>query len=447
MDTSLVEFADRHSVDGGATEELLSDVASAVESASDLKIWRAVDLDPLRARILSPFTPPPFARQAIPELWDMPFAAKDVFNSSFFGVEKGSDEWAGYRAGNDARVIVHAERRGAVLIGMTSTSEFAVDKESPTLNPHGFDRTPGTSSAGSAVASALGLVSFALGTQAAGSITRPASFSGTIGMKPSFGVIPRTGVLKTSDSLDTVGFFVPRVDSLRAVLTALRVAGPDYPNIHRFVDPVSAIQTSADSLRIAFIQPPWWCECSSDVREMYDDLVRQITSVGSEVVEVDMSSATEGAHLLHDTIYNASLTYHLSEDFDAAPENFSPVLHARMEAGRSVDRQHYLDALRLQERLSFKVSRQLETIDIAMTIATASCAPHRGEEPLVDPSLIWTLAGIPTVCVPMGIGTDGMPIGVQFIAAKYRDYQLIAALEVLARCGAIVDRSLPIKLR
>ena len=141
-------------------------------------------------------------------LQNIPFGAKDIFNSKELKTEMGSELFKGHQAGNDARAIHNLLREGAILAGKTVTAEFAVHKLNQTLNPHNIDLTPGTSSSGSAVAVCLGVVPFALATQTAGSIIRPASFNGIYGFKPSFGLIPRTGILKTTDTLDTIGFFV-----------------------------------------------------------------------------------------------------------------------------------------------------------------------------------------------------------------------------------------------
>ena len=443
-DLSIGALASRRDSDGVTLSEIADAIESAVEKSRPFGIWRDFNLSALRERLDHPFIPRPYAGQQQPELWDLPFAAKDVFNSTKFGVEKGSRRWVGYRAGNNARVVDHAERSGCVLVGMTATSEFAVDKESSALNPHDPLRTPGTSSGGSAVACALGLVPFALGSQSGASIIRPASFTGTIGMKPSFGLIPRTGALKTSDSLDTVGFFAARVDLLRSVLTALRVSGRDYPFVNAFVDTAIDAVVAPGSLRIGIARTRCWDGCDPDVARVLEQLVPALDDVSGGVQDVDLVDSLGSAHDLHDVIYNASLAYHLSEDFDMSPGDFSPVLHSRMAAGREVSREEYAAALDAQNSLADLVDTKIRDYDIVMSIATSTVAPLRDEIPRRDPSLIWTMAGVPAVCVPAGVAPNGMPVGVQFIASKYRDYQLIAALEYLARTGVISDRSLPV---
>ena len=129
----------------------------------------------------------------------------------------GSTLWQNFTPGNNARVIDKLIHNGSVVIGKTVTAEFAVHELNKTKNPFDKNRTPGTSSSGSAVAVATGMVPFALGTQTAASIIRPASFCGVWGFKPSFGLVPRTGILKTTDSLDTVGFLTTNLYKLSRI--------------------------------------------------------------------------------------------------------------------------------------------------------------------------------------------------------------------------------------
>lgn len=444
-DLSLSDFAELRRSGAVAINQLGHAMTEAHELTKQYQVWRAFDVGSLMERLENPYVPSPYSTNVIPDLWDVPFGAKDVFNSQEFGVEKGSKRWVGYRAGNDARAIENVRRSGGVLVGMSTTSEFAVDQESPVLNPHDITRTPGTSSAGSAVACALGIVPFSLGTQSGGSIIRPASFSGTIGMKPSFGLIPRTGVLKTSDSLDTVGFFTSRVDSLRPVLDALRVSGRDYPFVHSLVDPNGSINLVASALRVGVVKTPTWNQCRADVKAMIECLVQVVARVALVVEELDVDAITEDAHSMHDEIYNASLVYHLAEDFEANSQDFSRELHRRMEAGRYVTRNQYAAALGYQERMGAAINRVFHNFDLVISPATSAPAPLRGEQPVPDPSLIWTMAGIPAVSVPMGFTQEGLPIGVQIVAAKYSDYQLISSIEALAKGGVLASSSLPIE--
>ena len=134
-------------------------------------------------------------------------ALKDIYDSADFPSAYGSPIYAGHRPRVDAAIIGAIRRAGGIVIGKTSTTEFAFLEPTATRNPRAPRRTPGGSSAGSAAAVAAGMVPYAIGTQTAGSIIRPASYCGVAGFKPTFGVLPTAGMKCFSWSLDTVGLF------------------------------------------------------------------------------------------------------------------------------------------------------------------------------------------------------------------------------------------------
>jgi Asp-tRNA(Asn)/Glu-tRNA(Gln) amidotransferase A subunit family amidase len=171
----------------------------------------------------------------------------------------GSAIWKDFMPGNDSRCVDSLKKSGAIIGGKTVTAEFAVHSLNETLNPHDIKLTPGTSSSGSAVAVLLGIFPVAIGTQTAGSIIRPASFCGVYGFKPSFGIIPRTGMLKTTDSLDTIGFFVSHQKNMRIVLDAIRVHGSNYPySFEPFSDKKRQEKGKSERWRVGFVKTHTW---------------------------------------------------------------------------------------------------------------------------------------------------------------------------------------------
>ena len=140
-------------------------------------------------------------------LFGIPIGVKDIFNTEDFPTEMGSHLWKNFEPGNDARIISKIRLNNGIVLGKTETAEFAVHALGKSKNPFDFSRSPGTSSSGSAIAVATGMAPITIGTQTAGSIIRPASYCGVYGFKPSYGLIPRTGMLKTTDTLDQIGFF------------------------------------------------------------------------------------------------------------------------------------------------------------------------------------------------------------------------------------------------
>ena len=146
---------------------------------------------------------------------------KDIFDTGDQPTEYGSPIYAGHQPRGDAGVVAQLRAAGAVALGKTVTTEFAVMHPGPTTNPHRVTHTPGGSSSGSAAAVATGMVDVALGTQTAGSVIRPASFCGIFGFKPTFGTVTTAGVKPVAPSLDTVGWFARDVALLDRVRVAL----------------------------------------------------------------------------------------------------------------------------------------------------------------------------------------------------------------------------------
>jgi Asp-tRNA(Asn)/Glu-tRNA(Gln) amidotransferase A subunit family amidase len=137
---------------------------------------------------------------------------KDIFDSFDQPTAYGSPAYAGHQPAVDAAIVDLARRRGATIIGKTATTEFAFFHPAETVNPHNPAHTPGGSSSGSAAAIAAGMIPAAIGTQTGGSVVRPASFCGVAGYKPSFRLLPATGMKHFAPSLDTVGLFAASVE-------------------------------------------------------------------------------------------------------------------------------------------------------------------------------------------------------------------------------------------
>ena len=165
----------------------------------------------------------------VPELFSLAgitVGVKDNICTELYPTRMGSPLWVS-RGGFDARIVATLRDRGALIVGKTQTAEFAVHDAPETTHPLYPERQVGTSSSGSAVAVAVGSCDVALGTQTAGSIARPGSFVGVRYIKPTFGLLPRTGVLKTTDDFDTVGLMGRRFGIISATL---REVIPDQSN-------------------------------------------------------------------------------------------------------------------------------------------------------------------------------------------------------------------------
>lgn len=372
----------------------------------------------------------------------MPVAIKDIFNTADFPTQMGSLIWKNFTPGNDARAVFHLKRQGALIMGKTVTAEFAVHALNETLNPYDIGRTPGTSSSGSAVAISLGMVPAAIGSQTAGSIIRPASFCGVYGCKPSFGLIPRTGVLKTTDTLDTIGFFTAHLTDLRRVFDALRVSGRNYPFAHAALEnPARQQKRDGRPWRVAFVRTHTWKNTPLYARESLEKFIRKLTTLKEvEITDALLPESMRQTHGIHEAIYNKALSYYFQREHKQA-NNISPVMNELIQKGNQITTEEYTKALEDQTRLICDMDSFFHDFDTLISLSTAGEAPLREVTELPDPSLMWTLTHLPAVNVPLFQSPSGLPFGLQVAARKYNDYLLFQFLDYLQKQGLILSKS------
>ncbi len=383
------------------------------------------------------------AGQSPRALEGIPVGVKDIFNTADFPTQMGSPLWKGFTPGNDARVIYDLKRLGAVIPGKTVTAEFAVHSLGKTLNPYAADRTPGTSSSGSAVAVASGMVPVALGTQTAGSIIRPASFCGIWGCKPSFGLVPRTGTLKTTDSLDTVGFFVNHASDLRPVFEAMRVHGRNFPLSNAALNDIQRQSPPEDRpWRVAIVRPHVWTYVPAYAASAFDswcDLLGKNSSF--ELCEMDLPAQMERSHIVHETIYNKALAYYFQDEFKRS-ELISPVMNRLITAGQKVTSDQYRSALEEQVSLARQMDAFFMNADVVVTLSTAGQAPLRETEEFPDSALMWTLTHLATVSAPAFLSPTGLPFGLQLVARRYNDPLLLSFISELVDLNILPSKSI-----
>ena len=354
-----------------------------------------------------------------------PLGVKDIFNTKEHPNSMGSEARKGYWPGNDARVVTWARLLGAQMIGKTTTAEFAVHWAPETLNPRDPERIAGTSSTGTAVAVATGMVPAAFATQSAASIARPASYNGVVGFKPSFGLIPRTGILKTCDTLDTVGWMARNIEDVQLLLFALRVKGENFPVIERGIHHNIARYAEKTRFKIGVLKAPGTENVEEDIKEKMLEVVLQLNNwPGIEIVEIDLQKALATAHETHAKIYNKSLAYYFQRELRDI-ELVSPLFKEIIDCAAKVTTDDFHSALDEQERLIHIVEEAFEDIDFMVLPTTAGEAVATDESEPNDSSLIWTLVGVPSLSLPLLKGKNGHPVGVTVIGPKYSDMNLL----------------------
>jgi len=302
---------------------------------------------------------------------------------------------------------------GMIIVGKTATTACAYLDPSPTLHPLDPKRTPGGSSSGSAAAVAVGLCEYAIGTQTGGSTIRPASFCGIAAIKPTWGKIPLTGCLPLAPILDHVGLMAKDVGSLVSLWQALTgETGKDHEG------DVTSLGGMFDELaepemRTAFHA---WLERE----EIFDNRTIDFR----EIRERHYRLMARQAHAVH-----------LSGAYDDHSEVYPPRITELIEDGRDIADSQYAADLMARDRDQMEMTATIEDA-IWVTPAALGAAPDRSTTGDSVFNSVWSYLHFPTVTIPFAKAADGMPLGLQLIAAPGRDADLLrfaAGLEISKR--------------
>ena len=366
------------------------------------------------------------------KLTGLPVGVKDIFNTEDMPTSYGSSIFSGYTPGNDARVVTSLLSESAIMAGKTVTAEFAVHTPNGTLNPHDLSRSSGTSSSGSAVAVATAMMPVALASQTAGSIIRPASYCGVFGFKPSYGTIPRTAMLKTTDTMDSVGFMTRSVSDLSLLFDVLRVRGPNYPVVDASLADTARRKPVNRPWRVGILDGPKSRFVSKAVNRQFDLVARKLETAGCELQHLRLPVLFDRAHDTHETIYRRSLSYYFWREWENGKHEFSPRLSEMIDGGTRISFNEYESALKNQATIAKKYDEIMRDFDVVLSPSTADEAPVGLDTPdIPDHCLIFTMCYAPTISVPILNGTSGLPVGIQVAAKRFNDYDLLDFAEFL----------------
>jgi Asp-tRNA(Asn)/Glu-tRNA(Gln) amidotransferase A subunit family amidase len=318
-------------------------------------------------------------------------------------------------------------------MGKTVTAEYAYFHPGKTRNPHDPARTPGGSSSGSAAAVAAAMVPGAIGTQTNGSVIRPAAFCGVVGFKPTHGLIPRTGALLLSRTLDHVGVLTRTVED--AALLAETMVGfdeedPDTRPVAR--PPLAAVAASEPPLppRFAFVRSPAWEHADKTTQEAFAELV----DAAGDVSEVELGESFNRAIEMHRTVMEVEMAHNLHRDYEKGRDQLSASLRQIIERGRKRLATEYTGAVAAIQPLNQALDFVFDEYDAILTPAAPGEAP-RGLESTGDPvfSTIWTYLGTPALTLPLLRSEAGLPLGVQLVGRRGNDARLLRTARWLAK--------------
>ncbi|HVG03365.1 MAG TPA: amidase [Burkholderiaceae bacterium] len=354
----------------------------------------------------------------------LPVAVKDVIDTAGIATEHGSSIYAGHVPRADAACIAAVHSAGGYVFGKTVTAEFANFTPGPTCNPHVPEHTPGGSSSGSAAAVAAHMAPFALGTQTAGSVIRPASFCGVVGFVPTRGLVPRTGVLQVSDTLDVVGCFANSVQDAGLVASAITLRADLSANLQD--------TGRASAPRVAWTDTPWAEQLSSTMGEALASVVRTYADGGAVIKQIRWPSRFTPLADAQRTVQVFETARALAAEFDDCRDALSPQLAALIEEGRTIDANAYLAALRTGRECAASIDELFADADVVLAPSAPGEAPH-GLGSTGDPQFnrAWQLLGGPQINVPVPRGLrrsqSDLPLGVQLIGRAGDDARVLAA--------------------
>ena len=267
----------------------------------------------------------------------IPVGIKDIIDTAELPTENGSALHKGRQPTEDAAVVSLLKSAGAVIMGKTVTTEFAVYSPGKTKNPHDPNRTPGGSSSGSAASVASCMVPVAVGSQTNGSTIRPASYCGVCGFKPTHGSISRYGMLPQSRPIDHVGLFARSVEDVAFLGDQLMVFDARDPDMrHRAAPRLLEIAASEPPVapRFAFVKTPVWDQADEDAQAAFVELAAHL---GAEIVEeVELPDPFNSAIEWHQIILESNLARNFEMEYERGKDKISDLLRKMMERGKSI---------------------------------------------------------------------------------------------------------------
>jgi aspartyl-tRNA(Asn)/glutamyl-tRNA(Gln) amidotransferase subunit A len=399
----------------------------------------------------------------------VPIALKDNHCTRGIPTTCSSRILEGWRPPYDATAVERLARAGAIVIGKTNLDEFAMGSSTensafgPTRNPRDLERVPGGSSGGSAAAVAAGFAPVSLGSDTGGSIRQPASLCGVVGVKPTYGLVSRYGLVAFASSLDQIGPFSTTVADSAAVLEA--IAGHDPLDSTSIPEPAPAISAVLDrgveGLRIGLISELLGEGISPDVRARVDEAAAALEAAGAKVGEASVPATAYGLsayYLITSAEASSNLArydgvrYGVRVDGATTGEmmeatrtaGFGDEVKRRIMLGTYGLSAGYYDAyygkaLKVRTLIVRDFAAAYETFDLLVSPTSPTTAFRFGDK-VDDPLSMYlsdvctipsNLAGQPAISVPFGVGADGLPVGVQVLAPTLGEPTMFRAAAVL----------------
>jgi len=372
-------------------------------------------------------------------LLGIPVGYKDIYDTRGIRTSAGSALWAERMAASDATCVSRLQDAGCVMLGKLITHEFAWGIQSPghrfkpARNPWNREHIPGGSSSGSGAALAAGLCVGALGTDTGGSIRGPASFSGIVGLKPTYGRCSRAGVATLSWTLDHTGPMARSAEDCAYLLQTLAGHDPLDPASSRapVAEYVGTLDRPIRGLRIGVPRDFFFDGVDAEVARAFEDAMATYRSLGAEVRDVTIPSIWDAPSFMV-IMASEAFAYH-ERDLRERPELYGDLLRERLVSGALYTGAEYVQAMRLRERLRNEMLDVLRSVDLLATPTSPKPAPTFAA--MWDVSLgfprsntpPFNLSGLPALALPCGFARAGLPLSLQLAGRPFDEATVLRA--------------------
>jgi Asp-tRNA(Asn)/Glu-tRNA(Gln) amidotransferase A subunit family amidase len=362
----------------------------------------------------------------------VPVGVKDIIDTKDMPTECNSAILLGNRPKTDADCVASVRAASGIVFGKTVTTEFAGPRPGPTGNPYNMAHTPGGSSSGSAAAVAAGVLPLAFGTQTGGSVIRPASFCGCVGYKATRGSLSIKGVHPLAADLDTLGAYARTPDDLllfHSVLAGVKDAAPKTPRKPRF----------------ALVRTAVWDKVQPEMAELLETMAARLAPHADRIDQIELPSPCEHGFDAHSAIIANGIARAFADKAAAHRVLLSVNLLDTIELGRGYSAARMAEAEATRAACIKAVDKFFGDYDAILTPAAPGEAPaglaNTGN---ADFNRLWTFLDTPAVSLPVGLGPNGLPLGLQLVGKRGNDRALLVLAQwALDHLGAIEAPKLP----
>ena len=359
-------------------------------------------------------------------LHGMPIAIKDIIGTYDMPTECGTVFRKKKSSSQDSEIVNLLKNAGAIVMGKTVTCELAYIHPSKTRNPHDYSRTPGGSSSGSAAVVASYMSHLSIGSQTGGSVIRPASYCGVVGYKPSYGLISRSGVLKVSDKLDTIGVFGRSVKDVALLAKSL---------IRKDLYDASTIYFSSDRMldvceeklefdpKFIFYKTKNWKNINKKSQEAFEFLIK---SFKKNIEIYDEPSYFKDIPKYHQIIHEVDMANNFQIYYDKDKSKLSKELNDAISRGLKYSAKDYSDAIDFMKQ-SYESYKEVFEDYYGILTPSSSGVAEKGLNSTgsADFQKIWTYLGLPSISLPLLTGENDLPLGLQLVGNKFDDLRFL----------------------